>query len=280
MSTPLSTATVTGWRSASSNPQTSTGRLCGAVPRSAPAMRPSDSPSAMNGSARPPVGRNGRLTAATASEPASAASTISAVSIEIRSWASRVWAPRWGVDTTLLWRTSRRSFGGSSAKTSSAAPPIWPDSSASSSASSSITPPRPQLTISAPFFIFARRSRFSRLRVSLVSGVWKVITSGAGEQVVDRQQLDVQLAGRRGVEEGVVGHDLHLEAAGAVRHPLADAAEADDPERLALQLDAGDLAVPAPPPASRRRPRAPGGRARGGARRCARWPTSGWPWAR
>ena len=122
--------------------------------------------------ARPgrPRARNGRLTAATASEPERAASTICAVSIEIRSWASRVWAPRWGVDTTFLWRTSRRSLGGSSANTSRAAPPRWPASRDSSSASSSTTPPRAQLTRSAPFFILARVSRFSRLRVWAVIG--------------------------------------------------------------------------------------------------------------
>ena len=41
-----------------------------------------------------------------------------------------------------------------------------------------------------------------------------------------------------GVEEGVVGDHLHLQRLGARRHPLPDAAEADDPQGLALLLDA------------------------------------------
>ena len=210
-------------------------------------MRPRVSPRAMYGSTRPPVARNGRLTAATASEPERAARTISAVSIEIRSWASRVWAPEVRRRHDLLVAHQAEVLGrllGEDVERRAAevaglrAPPAAP--------SSSITPPRPQLTSSAPFFIFARRSRFSRLRVSSVSGVWRVTTSARASRSSSGQQLDLQLAGRRGVEERVVGHDLHLEAAGAVRHPLADAAEADDPQRLALELDAGELAVPLP----------------------------------
>ena len=68
---------------------------------------------------------------------------------------------------------------------------------------------------------------------------------GAGEQLVEIEQLDVEPARRGGVEERVEGHHLHLEGAGARRHPLADAAEADDAQGLALQLDADEpLAVP------------------------------------
>ena len=67
------------------SPQPSTGRRWGARPSNAQANRPRPSPRARNGSARPPAGRNGRFTAATASEPERAASTISAVSTEIRS---------------------------------------------------------------------------------------------------------------------------------------------------------------------------------------------------
>ncbi len=243
-------------------------------------MRPSDSPRLMYGSTRPPAGRNGRFTAATASEPESAASTISAVSIEMRSWASWVWAPRCGVATTFGWRTSRRSLGGSSANTSSAAPPRCPASSDSSSASSSTTPPRRAVDDQRALLHLGHR-----LAVEQVAGLVRHRhVEGhhvrAGEQLVERQQLHLQPPGRRGVEERVVGHDLHLEAARPVRHPLADAAEADDAQGLALKLDAGELAVPLPRLHARRRPPAPGGPARGAARTCARWPTSGWRSAR
>ena len=249
MSTPLSTATVTGCRSPSSSPQTSTCRLLrrGAEERAGHAaerlaQRHERLGPAAGGPERQ-VDRRHRQRPRERGEDHLARSRS-------RSAPGPRGSGRRGAASTplFLWRASRRSFGGSSAKTSSAAPPMWPDSSASSSASSSITPPRPQLTISAPFFIL--RQALAVQHVAGLLGERRVERDHvrAGEQIVDRQQLDVQLAGRRGVEEGVVGHDLHLEAAGAVRHPLADAAEADDPDRLALKLDAGDLAVPLPRP--------------------------------
>ena len=58
--------------------------------------------------------------------------------------------------------------------------------------------------------------------------------------------LDPQLAVALGADERVVRDHLHLKAAGALRDELADAAEAEDPERLLVQLDAGELrALPA-----------------------------------
>ena len=56
---------------------------------------------------------------------------------------------------------------------------------------------------------------------------------GAGEQRVDVDQRAGRVAPRR----AVIGDDLHAEALGHARHFGADAAEADDAERLAEQLD-------------------------------------------
>jgi hypothetical protein len=67
---------------------------------------------------------------------------------------------------------------------------------------------------------------------------------GAGEQLVQGEQLHLHLARGGRVEERIEGRDLHLEPAGPVGHLLTDASEADDAQGLALQLDAGDLAVP------------------------------------
>ena len=70
---------------------------------------------------------------------------------------------------------------------------------------------------------------------------------GLGDDLVERQQLDAELAGPVGGDERVVGDEAHAEATGPVGDELADAAEADDAERLVGQLDAlPPAALPAP----------------------------------
>ena len=70
---------------------------------------------------------------------------------------------------------------------------------------------------------------------------------GLGDDLVERQQLDAELAAALGRHERVVGDEAHAEAAGPVGDELADAAEADDAERLVGQLDAlPPAALPAP----------------------------------
>ena len=66
------------------------------------------------------------------------------------------------------------------------------------------------------------------------------------------EQLDVDLAGPLGGHERVVGDHLHAEGERPLGDELADAAEADDAERLVGQLDALPLR---PLPAARRRGR-------------------------
>ena len=50
--------------------------------------------------------------------------------------------------------------------------------------------------------------------------------------------LDAELAVALGADERVVGDDAHAEALRALRDELADAAEAEDAERLVHELDA------------------------------------------
>jgi hypothetical protein len=63
-------------------------------------------------------------------------------SIATRFWASRVFAPKWGVQITDGCWIRFKSTGGSSSKTSRPAPLHWPELRASSNAFSSIIPPR------------------------------------------------------------------------------------------------------------------------------------------
>ena len=69
-----------------------------------------------------------------------------------------------------------------------------------------------------------------------------------GEEVGGRVDLvgglgavDAELAVAVGGDVGVVGQDVHAEALRARRDELADAPEAEDPERLVHHLDAGEL---------------------------------------
>ncbi len=71
---------------------------------------------------------------------------------------------------------------------------------------------------------------------------------GGRVDVVGRVRLlDAQLAVALGGHERVERHDLHVEAPGPLRDQLPDAPEAEDPQRLLVQLDAQELrALPAP----------------------------------
>ena len=61
---------------------------------------------------------------------------------------------------------------------------------------------------------------------------------GLGDDLVERQQLDAELATSLGGHERVEGDQPHAERPGAVGDELADAAEAGDAERLVGELDA------------------------------------------
>ena len=71
-------------------------------------------------------------------------------SMATRFWASRVLAPRWGVQITDGCSINFKSTGGSSSKTSRAAPAHWPEFNASRRAFSSMIPPRATLTNLTP----------------------------------------------------------------------------------------------------------------------------------
>ncbi|OQC71333.1 MAG: hypothetical protein BWX50_00480 [Euryarchaeota archaeon ADurb.Bin009] len=72
---------------------------------------------------------------------------------------------------------SGESVGGSDSKTSTAAPATLPLAIASASAFSSMIPPRAQLINRTPSFIVAMVFALTMWRVSLISGVWTVMTS-------------------------------------------------------------------------------------------------------
>ena len=84
-------------------------------------------------------------------------------------------------------------------------------------------------------------------RVSAVSGWWSVRKSAAAyTSSADVGLLDAELAEALGRDERVVGDDAHPEPERAACDLLADAAEAEDAERLVGHLEAGVLrAVPA-----------------------------------
>ena len=61
---------------------------------------------------------------------------------------------------------------------------------------------------------------------------------GLGHEFVERQHLDPHVTRPVGRDVGVVGAQAHPEGEGPLRHQRADAAEPDDTEGLAVQLDA------------------------------------------
>ena len=95
-----------------------------------------------------------------------------AISIPTLSCASAVDAPRCGVRTILGAPRKGESAGsGSISKTSSAAPATRRSRNACASTASSTRPPRAQLMMRTPRFVFLSRAASRMWRVSAVSGV-------------------------------------------------------------------------------------------------------------
>ena len=75
--------------------------------------------------------------------------------------------------------------------------------------------------------------------VSGVFGRWMVRKSARAHQLLDRRhEVDAELAGAIGAHVRVVGRQLHAERVGPLRDEHAHATEADDAERLVVELDA------------------------------------------
>ncbi len=144
-------------------------------------------------------------------------------------------------------RTADSSVIGSDGNTSSAAPPTLPESSASLSAASSISPPRATFRTRTPSRIFANASASRKPSVSGVFGQVDRDEVGLRVDVLDAVGLlDPELAVALGADERVEREHAHAEAPRALGDELADAPEAEDAERLLVQLDAGELrALPA-----------------------------------
>ena len=107
-------------------------------------------------------------------------------------------------------------------------------------------PPRPALTSRMPGLACASTSAFTRPIVSGVFVAWMVTKSEiATRSSIVSTSCDAELAGAIRADERVVGDESHPERVRALRDQHADPAEADDPERLAVELDALPLrAVP------------------------------------
>ncbi|CAB4813981.1 unannotated protein [freshwater metagenome] len=70
---------------------------------------------------------------------------------------------------------------------------------------------------------------------------------GLGNQILERQHLDVHLLAALGRHEGIVGHEAHAERLGAMGNKLANAAEPDDAEGLVREFHTLPLrALPSP----------------------------------
>ena len=150
-----------------------------------------------------------------------------------------------------------------------AAPATWPASSASARAGSSIRPPRAQLMIRTPGFILRDLLGADEVAgLGRQGGVQGDVVALAPEVVEPADALDAELQRLLGGEERVEAEDRHVEALRPLGDGQADAAQADDAERLAFELGAGELACgPSGRPSGSRWP----------GRRCARGRASG-PW--
>ena len=60
---------------------------------------------------------------------------------------------------------------------------------------------------------------------------------GCRNEVVEFKELDVEVFGRFGWDERIVGNDLHTERNGAMGDKATDTTEADNAERLVLEFD-------------------------------------------
>ena len=97
-----------------------------------------------------------------------------------------------------------------------------------------------------PFLHLASVAALRMFFVSGVSGMWTVMKSARRQQRGEIvRQFHLQAAGAALHEVGIVGDDVHAEGDGAARDLAADAAHADDAERLAAKLRALErFAVP------------------------------------
>ena len=182
------------------------------------------------------------LTALVTTPPVSAAITCSAVTTPARSCASAVEAPRCGVTTTSSRSKSGCSVNGSAGKTSSAAPaelarlePGQHRVEVDQLAAGAVDQPRA---------VLHRRDRRGVDQLDRVRRLRHVQGDDVGpaEQLLElRRALDAELAEALGGDELVEGDDVHLEALGALGDELADPAEADHAERLAVELGALEL---------------------------------------
>ena len=187
---------------------------------------------------------DGTLTADVTVPPVSAATTCSAAWKPARSVASLVLAPRWGVTITLSRPNSGDSVTGSVMKTSSAAPPTLPLSSAATR--SVFDDQRAAGDVEDADAVLHLRERLGVEPALGLGGLGQVDGDevGLGVDVVGGLGLGhAELLVALGADERVEGDDVHAEALRALGDELADAAEAEDAERLVEQLGARELAA-------------------------------------
>ena len=132
---------------------------------------------------------------------------------------------------------------GSVTKTSIPAPPTWPDAHR---VGQRLLVDQP--TAGGVHDDHARLGLLQRLGVDQALGLRRLRQVdgdgvGAGQQLVQGDELDAQLRGARGRDVGVVGDQRGVEGGEALGEQLADLAEADHTDGLALELDAGERAA-------------------------------------
>jgi len=106
-------------------------------------------------------------------------------------------------------------------------PATCPGISASRKLTSSTSPPRAQLMMRTPFFIFAKADASTMFLVFSVSGVCSVMKSARFEQLVELDLVHADVGGALGREERIVGDHAHAQAERAIDHDRADIASAD-----------------------------------------------------
>ena len=124
---------------------------------------------------------------------------------------------------------------GSRETTSTAAPASRPSFRASARSASTTRPPRDVLTRKALGLTRRSRSRLTSPAVSGVSGQCRADHVGRSEQLVQARPRE-RLIGRRRGPRPAHGQHVHAEGVGQLADAAADAAEADDAQRLAGQL--------------------------------------------
>ena len=187
-----------------------------------------------------------RLTAKGTNSPASASTTISAIVWPALSWASTVDAPRCGATTTFSSAKRGDSVVGSSAKTSSAG--------ARDRAGHQGVGERLLVDDAAPRGVHDPQLRLGPAeqlgieqpdRLGCLRQVDREEVHGLDQAAEVGLELHAELAGPVRAHVRVVGHEPHPEGEAPLGDEHADPTEADDAERLAVQLDAGPAgAVP------------------------------------